>query len=141
MICPTYDFLRARIAPRVHSPLSLLSTKSCVFILHGSRHRITQPSAKLQQLLPATAARPNPVAFPHHWINHWGVYGEIWLGEVSCSSVSCIKPIPTQGKKLLAVGKKWPKCRFYPNFSWVGFALGWRVRRFHDNIYMFSNPT
>ena len=26
-------------------------------------------------------------------------------------------------------------------FSWVGLALGWGVRRFHDNIYMFSNPT
>ena len=29
-----------------------------------------------------------------------------------------------------------------PNFSWVGLALGcWGVRRFHDNMYMFSSPT
>ena len=27
------------------------------------------------------------------------------------------------------------------SFSWVGLALGWGVRRFHDNIYMFPNST
>ena len=26
-------------------------------------------------------------------------------------------------------------------FSWVELALDWGVRRFHDHIYMFSNPT
>ena len=26
-------------------------------------------------------------------------------------------------------------------FLWVGLALGWGVRRFHNNIYMFPNPT
>ena len=26
-------------------------------------------------------------------------------------------------------------------YSWVGLALGWGVRRFHDGIDMFSNPT
>ena len=26
-------------------------------------------------------------------------------------------------------------------FSWVGLALGGGVRRFHNNIYMFPNPT
>ena len=30
-----------------------------------------------------------------------------------------------------------PKATFKPNFSWVGSALGWGVRRFHNNIYMF----
>ena len=26
-------------------------------------------------------------------------------------------------------------------FSWVGLALGWGVRRFHNNIYVFPDPT
>ena len=26
-------------------------------------------------------------------------------------------------------------------FSWVGVALGWGGRRFHNNIYMFSKST
>ena len=30
---------------------------------------------------------------------------------------------------------------FNLNFSWTGLALGWGVRRFHDDIKMFSNPT
>ena len=30
---------------------------------------------------------------------------------------------------------------FKPIFCWLGLALGWGVRRFHDHIYMFSNPT
>ena len=38
-------------------------------------------------------------------------------------------------------GEKWPKCRFEPNFSWAGLALGWGVRRFHNHIRMFSKPT
>ena len=29
----------------------------------------------------------------------------------------------------------------YSNFSWVGMALGWGVRRLHNNIHMFPNPT
>ena len=55
-------------------------------------------------------------------------------------SVSYIKPIPTP-EKILAVGKKWPKCHFRPLFAWVRLAGGFGIRRFHRNIYMFSNPT
>ena len=70
-------------------------------------------------------------------------------------SVSYIKPIPTH-EKILAVGKSGPNATFNP-FPWVGLALGWGVRRFHNKnlgwpwvwefvgfmikIYMFSNPT
>ena len=28
-------------------------------------------------------------------------------------------------EKLFAVGKKWPKRHFLPDFSWVGLTLGW----------------
>ena len=55
-------------------------------------------------------------------------------------SVSYIIPILTH-EKLFAVRKKWPKCHFQPTFSWVGLALGWGIRRFHSNVYMFPNPT
>ena len=56
----------------------------------------------------------------------------------------CIAYFPIQNptKNYFAVGKKWPKCRFLTCFfSRVGLASGWGVRRFHDNIHMFSNPT
>ena len=48
---------------------------------------------------------------------------------------------PNPRKKYLPWGKTWPKCHFLRRISWVGLALGWGVRRFHDNIYLFSNPT
>ena len=44
-------------------------------------------------------------------------------------------------RKLFAVGKSGPNATFTPNFSWVGLALGWGVRRFHNNIDIFPNPT
>ena len=52
-------------------------------------------------------------------------------------SVSCIKPIPTH-EKIFAVGKSGPNATFNFFFS-LGLALSWVVRRFHVNIYMFSN--
>ena len=42
------------------------------------------------------------------------------------------------------MGKSGPNATFKTYFSWVGLALGWGIRRFHNNIYseyMFSNPT
>ena len=50
------------------------------------------------------------------------------------------KPIPTH-EKLFAVGKSGPNATLNPFFLVVGLALGWGVRRFHYNIYMFSNST
>ena len=38
-------------------------------------------------------------------------------------------------------GKRGPNATVYPKFSWVGLALGWGVRRFQNNVYIFSNPT
>ena len=58
---------------------------------------------------------------------------------VSCSLFPIIKPIPTH-EKLFAVGKSGPNATFYLFFAWVGLVLGWRVRRFHNNVYMFPNP-
>ena len=37
--------------------------------------------------------------------------------------------------------KNGPIATFDLFFLRVGLALGWGVRRFHDNTYMFSNPT
>ena len=66
-----------------------------------------------------------------------GVGGRVFAEKFGLGRGSCLFPIykinpnPTT---IICGGKKWPKCRFYPNFSRVGLALGWRVRRFHDNI-------
>ena len=51
-----------------------------------------------------------------------------------------INPNP---RKLFAVGKKVAQMRLLNLFFFycVGLALVWGVRRFHTNIYMFSNPT
>ena len=65
----------------------------------------------------------------------------ILVGSGFLQSVSYIKPTATKPRKIICCGKKWPKCHFQPDFSWVGLALGWGVCRFHDNIYMLSNPT
>ena len=54
-------------------------------------------------------------------------------------SVSYIKPIPTH-EKLFAVGKSGLNATFEPNFSWVGLALGWGVRRVHNNILYVFQP-
>ena len=64
----------------------------------------------------------------------------IWLGWVSCMSISYIKSIPTH-EKLFAVGKSGLNAkvaqmsRITIFFSRVGLALGWGVRRFY-NIYL-----
>ena len=39
------------------------------------------------------------------------------------------------------MGKSGPNATFDLILSWVGLALGWGFRRFHDHIYMFSKPT
>ena len=44
-------------------------------------------------------------------------------------------------QKNICCGRKWPKCHFEPTYSRVGLASGWGVRRFRNNICMFSNPT
>ena len=48
-------------------------------------------------------------------------------------------------RKITCCGKKKrgaQNATFSPIFSWGWVRLGlWGVRRFHDNIYMFSNPT
>ena len=44
-------------------------------------------------------------------------------------------------RKIICSGKTWPKCLFNLVFSWVGLALGWGVRRYHNNIPTVSSPT
>ena len=48
---------------------------------------------------------------------------------------------PSSRKKKNCCGKSGPSATFNLVFLGVGLALGWGVRRFHSNIYMFSNPT
>ena len=71
-----------------------------------------------------------------------GCLRRIWLGQVSWQSVSCIKPIPSY-EKILAVGKSDPIGTFFDLFFFLGLGWPWvgGVRQFHDNIFMFSNPT
>ena len=55
-----------------------------------------------------------------------------------------MKSLPTH-EKLFAVGTKGdPNATFslfFLGVGCVGLGLGWGVRRFHNNIYMFSSPT
>ena len=73
--------------------------------------------------------------------NQWGCLRRIWLGQVSRSIKPILHKINPNPRKNNCCGKKWPKCHSKPIFSWVGLALGWGVRRFHNVIYMFSDPT
>ena len=62
-----------------------------------------------------------------------------WVGFLAVCSLSKINPNPRQNTYC---GKRWPRCHFEPMpFLGVGLALGWRVRRFTNNIYMLSHPT
>ena len=61
-----------------------------------------------------------------------GVCGE--LGSVRFLVVYFLYKTNQNPRNNICCGKKWPKCHFSPNFFWVGLALGWGVRRFHDNI-------
>ena len=64
-----------------------------------------------------------------------------WVGFlVACLLLQYNKSIPTH-ETLFAVGKSSSNATFNLIFSWVGLALGWGVRRFHNNTCMFSNPT
>ena len=69
------------------------------------------------------------------------VFAENLVGLGFLWSVFLYKTNPNP-RKTICCGKKWPKCHFLTYFflGWV-VALGWGVRRFHSNIYMFSNPT
>ena len=52
------------------------------------------------------------------------------------------KTNPNPRKKSFCCGKRRPKCHFSTElFSGVGLALGWGVRRFHNNIYIVSEPS
>ena len=57
--------------------------------------------------------------------------------------VSFLYKINPNPRAIICGGKKsGPKATFNLSFHWVGLALGWVVRRFHNIcIYMFSNPT
>ena len=62
--------------------------------------------------------------------------GSLVLGWVSCSLFFLYKTDPDPRKKYLLWEKRGLNATFWPNFSWVGLALGWRVRRFHHDIYI-----
>ena len=67
------------------------------------------------------------------------VFAENLVGLGFLSSISYIKYIPTH-EKIIDVGKNGPNTTFNLFFLGVGLALGWGVRRFQNDVYMFSNP-
>ena len=62
------------------------------------------------------------------------------VGVGFSQSVSYTKPIPTPRNIICCVGTKMAQMPLL-TYLWVGLASGWGVRRFHNNIHMFSNPT
>ena len=70
---------------------------------------------------------------------NWGVCGE--FGCVRFLVVCFLYKSILTHEQLFAVGKSGPIATFNLFFFWVGLALGLGVRRFHNNIYMFPNPT
>ena len=62
-----------------------------------------------------------------------------WVGFLVVCFLYKTNPNPT--KKLCAVGKSGRNATFSLIFPWVGLTLGWGVRRFHNNIDTFPNPT
>ena len=83
---------------------------------------------------PPVSLQLPPVAWYHR------VFAENNVGLGFLSSVSHIKSIPTH-EKMVAVGRSGPDATFSLIFYWAGLDLGWGVRRFHDSICMFCNPT
>ena len=67
------------------------------------------------------------------------------IGLGFLQSVPYIKPIPTQQKIILCCGENVAQTPLltWSFLGWVGLglALGWGVRRFHNNVYVFFNPT
>ena len=69
------------------------------------------------------------------------MFAENLVGLGLLSYVSYIKPILTQ-EKIFCGGEKVAQMSVSTyNFSCVGFALDWGVRRFQNNVYTFPNPT
>ena len=62
------------------------------------------------------------------------MFAENLVGLGFSQSVSYItKPIPPH-EKIFAVGRSGQNATFNLSFSWVGLALGWGARRFHNNL-------
>ena len=70
------------------------------------------------------------------------VFAEIFLvGLGFLQSVSYVITNPQPTKNNLLRGKVAQTPLFNLIFPWVRLDFGWGVRRFHDDVYMFSNPT
>ena len=71
-----------------------------------------------------------------------GSLRRIWLGCGFIVVCFLYKINPNPPKFICCGEKSGPNATFDLIFHRVGLALGWGVRRFHNNIlYMFSNPT
>ena len=58
-----------------------------------------------------------------------GVCEELgWVGFLVVCFLHKINPNP---RKNIICGRKWPKCHFLPNFSWLGWPWVGEARRFH----------
>ena len=76
--------------------------------------------------------------------NHYRLFAEnsVWVGFLVVCYLYKIKSQPA--KKYFCCERKSgpPQLLLLASFFLgVGLALGWGVRRFHDNIHVFSNPT
>ena len=99
-------------------------------------------NSKLLFLLESRGTHPPALIAPP---KHQGCLRTTWLARVSrilFPTPYLVYKINPNPRKIMCCGKKsGPNAAFKPMFSWVGLALGWGVRRFHNNIYTLSNPT
>ena len=71
----------------------------------------------------------------------YGVCGEFgWVRLLVVCFLLIYKTNP-KPRKIICCGKKWPKCCFWRNFSWVRLASVWGVRRFHNTSFIKSWKT
>ena len=65
-----------------------------------------------------------------------------WVGFGFLAVCFLYKINPNPRKNDVAVGKSGAQMPLItPIVSWVGLAVSWEVRRFHNSTWMFSNPT
>ena len=94
---------------------------------------------KLKETWPNRILRKHPISLFYQY-EYIGVLAENLVGLGFLQSVSHNKTNPNK-RKIICCGEKAQNATFNLNFPWVGLALGWGVRRFHNNIQMFSIPT
>ena len=109
-------------------------TSTCLYYLRGT---IIIRTFDLYKKLYIPVFLPTVFGPDYQLPRYQGVRGG--FGGVGFLEVCFLYKINPSPRNMICCGKKWPKCHFEPIFSWVGLALVCGFRRFHTNIYMFSN--